>query len=105
MLNVDLPKYLALQNNKGQWGTQLDMLFISIMYGVQIRPYQWFGDAFIAFNAATELGLRDLHQFVVSAAPVIWFYFFVHTAPGFTGIGVNHFCTILEFLTRGAENR
>ena len=72
MLNVELPKYLDLQNNKGQWGTQLDMLVISMVYGVQIRSVQWFGDAIIDFDTSTGIGLRYLHQFIIPAAPVIW---------------------------------
>ena len=36
IINVDLPKYWYLQNNNGQYGTQLYMLFISIVYGVKI---------------------------------------------------------------------
>ena len=75
MLNVDWPKYLYLQKNNGPWGTQLDMLFISIVYGVQIISLQWFGDALIDFDTSEELGLRDIHQLVPPVAPVIWVLF------------------------------
>ena len=61
MPNVDLLKYLDLQNKTFQWGTQLDMLFFIIVYAVQIRSVQCFGDALINFDTATELGLRDIH--------------------------------------------
>ena len=105
MLNLELLKYLDLQNNNIQWGTQLDMLFIIIMYGVWIRSLQWFGDSLIDFNTATEPGLRDLHQFVLPEAPVIWVYVHVHTAPGFTGSGANQFCTLIKFSEIGAENQ
>ena len=105
MLNVDSPKYLYLQKNDGPRGTQLDMLFIIIMYGVWIRSLQWFGDSLIDFNTATEPGLRDLHQFVLPEAPVIWVYVHVHTAPGFTGSGANQFCTLIKFSEIGAENQ
>ena len=102
---MDFTKYFYSQKNHVQWGTQLGMLFISIVYGVQIISVQWFGDAIIDFDTATELGLRDLHQFVLPAAPVICVYFHVHRAPGFTGSGVNQFCTLLECSASSAENR
>ena len=53
MLNVDLPKYLDLQKNNRQWVTQLEILFIIIVYGVRIKAVQWFGDAFIDLDTAT----------------------------------------------------
>ena len=52
MLNLELLKYLDLQNNNSQWGTQLDMLFIIIVYGVLIRSVQCFSDALTVFNNA-----------------------------------------------------
>ena len=94
MLNVDLPKYSDLQKNNSQWGNQLDILFISIVYVVWIRSVHWFGDALIDFDTATRLGLRDLNQFVLPDAPVIWVSLHVHMAPVFAGSGANHFCTL-----------
>ena len=105
MPKMDLPYYLDLQNNNIQWGTQLDMLFIIIVYGVWIRSLQWFGDSLIDFNTATEPGLIDIHKFVLPEAPVIWVYVHVHTAPGFTGSGANQFCTLIKFSEIGAENQ
>ena len=105
IINKDLPKYLDLQNNNSQWKTQLGILFISIVYGVWIRSVQWFGDAIIYFNNAIELVHRDVHQFVLPASPVIWIYFHIHTAPGFTGSGSKHFCTPFKFSASGAENQ
>ena len=104
MLNMDLPKYLYLQNNNGQWGTQLDILFISIIYGLHFISVQWFGDALIDFNISKTIGLRGMYQFVLPDAPVIWVYLRVHTAPGFTGSRANHFFTLLEYSASRAEN-
>ena len=53
MPNVDLPKYIDLQKNNDQWGTKLYMLFISILYSVQVISVQWFGDALICFDTDT----------------------------------------------------
>ena len=105
MRNLDLTKYLNLQKNNRECGTKLDMLFIIIMYGVKSRPVQWFGDAIIDFDIATEPGIRDIHQFVLPAAPFIWVYLHVHKSPGFTGSGANHFYTLLECSESDAKNR
>ena len=44
----------------------LEMLFINIVYGVQIRSMKWFGDAPINFDNTIEPELIDHHQFFLS---------------------------------------
>ena len=80
IINVDLPKYLYLQNNNFQWGNQLGILFISIVYVVQIRPVQWFGDALIDSGTATELGLVYIHHFFSSRSSYLGLFPFTYGA-------------------------